>query len=159
MTLVANFVSMQPQTIAFSPPASESYPSPAIALSATASSGLPVSFVLLSGPASLNGSQLTLTGPGAVVVEAIQAGNSQWLPATPVSATVQVAPAVVISRIRFNSSGNDSHVSNQDGLAGSTFIWTDSSGIQSSPWPSFGGGQTATPTQQNIALPTVPVAP
>jgi hypothetical protein len=159
MTVIGNFVSPQPQTIAFSPPPSASYPSPAVALTATASSGLPVSFVVLSGPATLNGSQLTLTGTGPVVVEATQAGNNQWLPATPVSASLQVASVPLISRIRFNAAGNDSHVLGPKGSNGGTFIWTDSNGIQSSPWPSFGGAQAASPVQQNTPLPAVPVAP
>jgi hypothetical protein len=159
MSLVANFASMQPQAIVFSPPASANYPSTAIALTATASSGLPVSFSLVSGPASLSGNQLTLTGAGAVVLDATQAGNSQWLPAAPVSATVEVSPVPVIVRMRFNASGNDSQVLGRGAASGSAFIWTDSNGVQASPWPSFGGAQSATPVGQNTSLPAVPVAP
>jgi hypothetical protein len=159
MTIIGNFAAKQPQTISFSPPATASYPAAAIALTATASSGLPVGLILISGPATLNGNSLTLTGPGAVVVEATQAGNSQWLPALPVSASVQVAPVPVISRIRFNAGGNDSHVVDQAGQAGSTFIWTDTAGIQASPWPTFTGPKTASPVQQNTTLPAVPAPP
>ncbi len=159
MSLVANFVSMQPQTITFSTPAKAGYPSPAIALAASASSGLPVGFSLVSGPATLSGNQLTLTGPGAVVVQATQAGNSLWLPAVPVNASVQVNPTAVISRIRFNATGSDAHVLGGGASSGSAFIWTDSTGIQASPWPSFGSAQPASTVQQNTALPAVPVAP
>jgi hypothetical protein len=159
MSLVANFVSLQPQTITFSPPAKATYPSPAVVLSATASSGLPVSFTLVSGPATLSGSQLTLTGPGAVVVQATQAGNNLWLPAAPVNASVQVNPVALISRIRFNAAGTDAHILGAGTPPGSTFIWTDSTGIQASPWPTFGGALPASPVQQNTSLPAVPVAP
>jgi len=159
MSLVANFVSMQPQTITFSVPANAGYPGPAIALAASASSGLPVGFSLVSGPATLSGNQLTLTGPGAVVVQATQAGNSLWLPAVPVNASVQVNPTAVISRIRFNATGSDAHVLGGGASSGSAFIWTDSTGIQASPWPSFGSAQPASTVQQNTALPAVPVAP
>lgn len=159
MMIIANFAARQPQTISFSPPGSASYPGAAIPLAATASSGLPVSLLLVSGPAALNGNELTLTGPGAVVLQAAQAGNGQWLPAPPVSASIQVAPVQVISRIRFNAGGNDSHVLTRGGPAGSTFIWTDSAGIHASPWPAFGGPQPASPVQQNTTLPAVPAPP
>jgi len=52
------------------------------ALQATASSGLPVTFRVISGPATLSGNMLTLTGIGAVTVEATQTGSSEFLPAT-----------------------------------------------------------------------------
>ena len=67
------------------------------ALTATASSGLPVSFSLVSGPAALNGSTLTVTGIGNVVVRASQVGNLTYLPAPDAdqSFTVTKAPATV----------------------------------------------------------------
>jgi hypothetical protein len=57
---------------------------PPFELAATAvPSGLPVSFSIVSGPATLSGKLLTLTGTGTVVVQAAQAGNSTYLPAAP----------------------------------------------------------------------------
>jgi formylglycine-generating enzyme required for sulfatase activity len=53
----------------------------AITLSASASSGLPVGFSVISGPATINGSSLTLTGSGSVTIRASQAGNGNYLPA------------------------------------------------------------------------------
>ncbi len=51
------------------------------ALTATSSSGLPVSYVLVSGPATLNGNTLSLTGTtGLVIVKAIQSGNTAYFP-------------------------------------------------------------------------------
>jgi large repetitive protein len=51
-------------------------------ISAKATSGLRVEFVLISGPAVLDGGNLRLTGsPGLVVVRAFQAGNAVFLPA------------------------------------------------------------------------------
>ena len=62
-----------------------------ITLSATASSGLPVSFELMEGPATINGNILTLTGAtGIVKLKATQAGNSAWLPAPDVIKTFEV---------------------------------------------------------------------
>jgi hypothetical protein len=48
-------------------------------LAATASSGLPVGFAVISGPAALSyQNTLALTGTGRVVVAASQSGNSNW---------------------------------------------------------------------------------
>ncbi len=57
-------------------------------LVATATSGLEVSFEIISGPATLNGNTLTLSGTaGEVVVEATQPGNGTYDPADPVRNT------------------------------------------------------------------------
>ncbi len=57
-------------------------------LVATATSGLEVSFEIISGPATLNGNTLTLSGTaGEVVVEATQSGNGTYDPADPVRNT------------------------------------------------------------------------
>lgn len=60
-------------------------------LSATSSSGLPVSFSIVSGPASVNGNTVTLTGEkGFVTVRASQAGNGDFDPAADVDVTFEV---------------------------------------------------------------------
>ena len=64
---------------------------PPITLHATATSGLDVSYALVSGPATINGNVLTLTGQvGTVTIVASQAGNDQWLPAPNVYKTFEV---------------------------------------------------------------------
>jgi hypothetical protein len=63
-----------------------------LTLAATASSGLPVTYVV-SGPASLSGSSLSILGAGVVTVSANQAGNATFSAATPVSQTITVNPA------------------------------------------------------------------
>ncbi len=51
------------------------------ALTATASSGLPVSFAIVSGPAAIDGSTVTLTGEeGFVSIRASQSGNEDYNP-------------------------------------------------------------------------------
>jgi len=60
------------------------------ALNATASSGLPVSYRIVSGPASLNNNTVTLTGLGRVVIEATQPGNTVYGAATPVQRSFAV---------------------------------------------------------------------
>ena len=62
-----------------------------ITLIATASSGLPVSFELIEGPAYIIGNCLTLEGvEGIVKLKATQAGNASWLPAPDVVKTFEV---------------------------------------------------------------------
>ncbi|MGC2112654.1 MAG: MBG domain-containing protein, partial [Candidatus Korobacteraceae bacterium] len=85
----------QQQTITFPNPGTQTYGVPPITLTATASSGLPVSYTVISGPATVSGNALTITGAGSVTVQANQAGNSQWLPAPPVNDTFTVNPAVL----------------------------------------------------------------
>jgi hypothetical protein len=80
-----------PQTITFSGlPAAATYGSAGpYSLNATASSGLPVSFAV-TGPASLSGTTLTLTGAGIVTVIASQTGNANYAAATAVTQSITV---------------------------------------------------------------------
>lgn len=68
-----------------------SYSAP-ITLQATSSSGLPVSFEVVQGPATVDGNILTLTGEeGLVKVRAMQPGDgSQWQSAPPVTRSFYV---------------------------------------------------------------------
>ena len=77
------------QTISFSALANQTYGATTpVDLTATASSNLPVSFAIISGPATISGSVLTITGAGNVVVEASQAGNDVYAAAAPVGPVV-----------------------------------------------------------------------
>jgi sugar lactone lactonase YvrE/plastocyanin len=82
------------QTITFPNPGTQTYGAP-VALQATASSGLTVSYTVTSGSATINGSTLTPTGVGQVKVTAAQAGNSLWLAAPSVLDTFNVNPAAL----------------------------------------------------------------
>ena len=77
-------VTKQAQSITFSDIADQVYGAAPISLKATASSGLAVSFKV-SGPATLSGSTLALTGTGTVTVEASQSGNTTYNAAAVVS--------------------------------------------------------------------------
>ena len=61
-----------------------------VELSSSATSGLSVSFEVVSGPGVIEGNLLTFTGTGTVEVRAMQAGDVRWLPAS-VTQTVTVA--------------------------------------------------------------------
>ena len=67
-------------------------------LAATASSGLPITYAVISGPATISGSLVTLTGAaGAVVIQASQAGDGLYAAAAPVSQSFNVSLPSVLS--------------------------------------------------------------
>ena len=78
------------QSISFRPPPLLGLSQGPISLQASASSGLPVTFEVVSGPATLEGQRLTPNAVGTVVVRAKQEGNREYLPAEPFDATIQI---------------------------------------------------------------------
>ncbi len=82
---------VESQTISFGALANQTYGATPVNLTATASSNLPVSFAIISGPATISGTVLTITGAGTVEVEAQQGGNSIYAQATPVDETFTVS--------------------------------------------------------------------
>jgi hypothetical protein len=66
-----------------------------VALAASASSGLPVGYSVVSGPAMVSGGTLMITGAGSVTVQATQGGNTTYAAATPVSIVIMVDPAML----------------------------------------------------------------
>lgn len=73
------------QAISFPQIANHLSTDPPFAIEATATSGLEVLFELLSGPATISGNIVTLTGgAGEVSIRATQPGNGQYTPAIPV---------------------------------------------------------------------------
>ena len=86
------------QTITFNPLPNKTTADAPFALTATASSGLPVSYS--SGTpavADVSGNTVTIFSAGSTVITATQAGNQNYLPATPVPQTqvITQAPSVV----------------------------------------------------------------
>ena len=85
-------VTKVPQTITFGALSPQKVGDAPFALNATASSGLPVSFSLLSGPAQLSGNIVTLTNWGSVVIRASQPGNNLYIAASNVDQSLTVLP-------------------------------------------------------------------
>ena len=75
------------QTINFPIPPDKNYADAPFIPLATASSGLPVSFIILSGPATINAqtNAVTVTGTGAVSIRASQSGDNIYDTAAPVT--------------------------------------------------------------------------
>jgi len=84
-------VTLPPQAITFTTPVSPvTYGVSPIALSATATSGLAVTFSVVSGPGTVSGNILTITGAGTIVVAANQAGNANYAAAGQVTRSIVV---------------------------------------------------------------------
>jgi autotransporter-associated beta strand protein len=84
------------QTITFGSLSNQTYGVAPYTLSASASSGLGVSFSVVSGPASIASNTITITGAGLVSVQASQAGNSNYSAAVPVTNSFTVSPLPVV---------------------------------------------------------------
>ncbi|RZK27495.1 MAG: hypothetical protein EOO61_23365, partial [Hymenobacter sp.] len=100
-----SFSAISPVTLGVSP----------ITLSATASSGLPITYSVLSGPGTINNNVLTAVGVGTVVIQAAQAGNGTYNAAAPVTQSLIVLAVPVVT----SCSGTGSIVREQwDGVYG-----------------------------------------
>ena len=115
------------QSITFAPLADQSLSVGTVALSATASSGLAVAFELISGPATLEGNVLSLTGTGTVTVRAVQEGDSSYGPAAPVErsfAVVLESATVSLSGLSPTYDGTPKAVTATTDPAGLTVVTT-----------------------------------
>ncbi|RYY19742.1 MAG: T9SS type A sorting domain-containing protein [Sphingobacteriaceae bacterium] len=104
------------QTIDFAALAVKTVGDAPFGLTATASSGLPVGFSIVSGPATISGSTVTLTGDGNVTIAANQAGNASFNAAKTVtqsfvvqlgSSTTCAATGTILREMWRNVSGNN----------------------------------------------------
>jgi Cys-rich repeat protein/parallel beta-helix repeat protein len=85
------------QTITFGPLPNKTYGDPPFSVNASASSGLSVSFNVVSGPASIAGTLVTLTGGGTVTIRASQGGDVNWNVAPLVDQSFTVNPGITIT--------------------------------------------------------------
>ena len=84
------YLARSDQTISFGTLTDKTYGALPFGVSASASSGLPVSFNIQSGPATINGNTVTITGAGTVTVRGMQEGNLDYNAAPPVDQTFTV---------------------------------------------------------------------
>ena len=85
-------VAKLPQFITFGALSRQVFGDAPFALSASASSGLPVNFSVLSGPAVVSGNILTMTGAGMVVLRASRSGDATYAPAPNADQLLIVVP-------------------------------------------------------------------
>ncbi len=91
----ANVLVKNSQTVTFTNPGTKTYGDAAFGLSASASSGLGVTFSVVSGPATVDGSTLTLTGAGTVTARASQGGDANWNAVASADQSFTVSPKSV----------------------------------------------------------------
>ena len=111
-----------PQTISFGPLSDQKAGDAPFAISATSDSGLPVSFSV-SGPATLSGNIVTLTGPGTVSITASQPGNNTYSAAPDVSQSfsVQGITTNVVNTVQINSVAGGNLVLSMYGAPGGVY--------------------------------------
>lgn len=85
------------QSITFPAVADKVYGGTPFELTATASSGLPVTYEALTNNITISGSTVTITNTGLATIRATQTGNADYNPATPVeiSFTINKAPQTI----------------------------------------------------------------
>ena len=121
------------QTITFNALADKTYGDTPFTVSASSSSGLSVSFSIVSGPATISGSTVTITGAGTVTVRAAQAGNANYNAAADVDRSFAVAKAAAtITLSNLNQTYNASPkpataTTNPAGLSGVSITYNNSS--------------------------------
>ena len=91
------------QVITIQPVPPKTCGDPAFLINATASSGLPVTLQVVSGPITLSGNTATITGWGSVTISASQAGNINWNPALSVNHNFNIAPPATVPFHRYYS--------------------------------------------------------
>ncbi|MEI6786738.1 MAG: MBG domain-containing protein, partial [Verrucomicrobiota bacterium] len=99
------------QTLQFAAVADQVATNAPVTLSATASSGLAVQYTVVSGPATVSGNQLTLTGAGVVTVAADQPGNANYNAAETVNQRFNVtlaSQAITFGALSARTYGNGS---------------------------------------------------
>lgn len=81
------------QTITFETIPNKTFGDDSFSLTATASSGLDVTFSVVSGPISLSGNTVAIEGAGTAVIAANQSGNDDFNPASEVTQTFEISKA------------------------------------------------------------------
>ncbi|MBS1759296.1 MAG: hypothetical protein JST23_04150 [Bacteroidetes bacterium] len=120
---------------------------PNFTLNATASSGLAVSYSVVSGPATVSGNTVTLTGIGTVTIRATQGGNMYYQAATLVDKSFCVRASTLSHITGPNSicpATNATYSTNN--ITGATYTWRVAGGntlpsntnTVTNQWPSPG---------------------
>jgi hypothetical protein len=144
------------QTITFAALPAKVFGNPPFGLSATASSGLVVSYAT-SNPAvaTVSGSTLTITGGGMVTITASQPGNASYAAAPNVAQTLTVSPAaqtIAFAALSAKTFGNSPFALTATASSGLTVAYTSSNvavaTVSGSSVTIVGGGSTTITAMQ-----------
>lgn len=116
------------QLISFDSIPSKIYPAPAFALTASSSVGLPVSFSVVSGPATISNGNLTILGAGTITVRAAQSGDSNYHAAAPVDRSFCVGVRTITAITGITTPCFATYRYNTQKIAGAVYTWTLSGG-------------------------------
>ncbi len=111
-----------PQTITFPAIAAQVFGNAPFTVSATSSSGLAVTIAVQSGPATISGNTVTLTGAGKVVLAATQAGNANYSAAPPVTQSFVVSAAAPSVTPSYTITASPSSLTIVAGQTGATVL-------------------------------------
>ncbi len=108
ITAYAGNPNPQQITIPSIAPVTYSFNATPIALNATSSSGLPLTYSVISGPASVIGTNLYVQGAGTITIQTTQAGNGLYAPAQANFSVVvnKAGQSILIPTISFNGTSS-----------------------------------------------------
>lgn len=160
------------QTITFSPPTTDLVIGQAVTLGATSSAGLPITYSLQGGNASLNGNVLTPLSTDTLVVRAANAGNDTYAAAAtqltlgnprPAAQQVVVAntlvdvtantPLTLVSSTGANTTVSYKVVSGPATISGDTVVFTGTGNVTVQAVTQTGGAQPTVSTMTVAAHP------
>lgn len=104
------------------------YPEAAFPLTAISSVGLPVSFSVVSGPASVANGNLTVLGAGLITVRATQSGDSNYNAAVPVDRTFCAGVRTLSAITGITAPCFATYQYNTQKIIGANYTWTLSGG-------------------------------
>ena len=134
------------QTISFGPIATQVFGASPFSLSASASSGLPISYAS-SNPlvATVSGNTVTIVGMGVTIITASQAGNGTYTPAADVPQAFTVnSPTQQVQTITFGSLSNKTYGDSSFGLSATASSGLPVSYASSNPLVATVSGNTVT---------------
>jgi hypothetical protein len=94
-------VDADPPSLSFVPIVSKTLGNPPFTISATSASSGAVTYAVVSGPATISGSTVTLTGNGTVVLSASQAASGNYATATATTSFTVTAASPVVPTMSF----------------------------------------------------------
>ena len=108
----------QDQEISFEAVADKTYGDPSFELEASSDSGLPITYTIVSGPATLTNNSLSITGAGIIVIAASQEGDDDYNAA----ATVQMS--ITVNKVMLSAVAEDFTITYGDAIPQLTYAYS-----------------------------------
>ncbi len=153
------------QLITLEPITDKAFGSSSFTISPIASSGLPCQVNVVSGPATISGNLVTVTGAGTVTIRAIQSGNANYNAATPIERSFCVTPGNVngitgpvstcpTQPVNYSTKAIPNAVYTWKIVGGSTLPFSGNTATVT--WPSPGNYRLTVQAQGPCGEPTIP---